>query len=308
MHRFSTKVLLTFAAASALMAQGPIAPTQGAGTQGTTGRTNLDVHTERSSRELFAACDGDSDDRLDLFEASAALDTLGDPTDSGAFRALDSDRDGYLGWSEFDAHFRSVIERGNTFRVRTCRRFTQSPPELREAKAATPLELFLQLHDGNQNGGLDPDEISKIARDIGLLPVFEAELKMLDTDQSGRIEQLELEPWFDKIRSVVKLPGIEHVSDPSVLPQPWGAIDANGDSAIDLAELRAALRRLDAALVRWAEHLMQQHDRNSDGKLQADELPRPPTAEPATPGTRPAGSSTAMLPASGAPGLVGMTR
>ncbi|MCA8949095.1 MAG: hypothetical protein KDE27_06320 [Planctomycetes bacterium] len=258
------------------------------------GSTTLDVYTESTSRELFSACDADSDDRLDLFEASDALETLGDPKDSSSFLTLDQNRDGYLQWPEFDAQYRRAIERDGTFRVKTCRRLSQQAPELKSAKPATPLETFLQLHDTNGDGGLDPDEIAKFAREMGLQPAFESQLRMLDLDHSGRVEALELAPIFAQLRSVAALPGMADVAVPSALPAPWGDIDTSGDAAIDAGELAAALRKLDPALARWAAAILAKLDRNQSGKVESDEIPG------AGSGLKSTSKAAAELPVTGA--------
>lgn len=267
------RAALALALCAAISAQGPAPAAPQDPPIVTVGRTVLDVHTESMSRELFSACDRDGDDRLDLFEACEAIETLGDPKDPSSFLAIDDSRDGYLQWPEFDAHYKSAIERGGTFRARTCRRFVRQSPELKDATPATPLEIFLQLHDANENGGLDPEEIQKLVRDIGLHPAFESQLKMLDLDHSGLVEPLELAPVFERIRSVAVLPGLESVATPSGLPPPWGDIDADGDRAIDLAELTAALRRLDPGLQRWAETILKSLDADGDAKIADKELP-----------------------------------
>ena len=70
-------------------------------------------------------------DRLDLFEAAAAIEAIGSPRERDAFRRMDRDRDGFLSFPEFDALFRSVIQRGDTFRVRVCRPY--------QAESETPV-------------------------------------------------------------------------------------------------------------------------------------------------------------------------
>lgn len=254
--------------------------------QGPGGRSSADAHTEPRSRELFTACDGNSDDRLDLFEACDALESLGDPKDSKPFLHLDRDRDGYLAWPEFDLHFKGVVKRGVTFRVRTCRRLVQQAPEQQQARAATPLQKFLKLYDGNGNGGLDPDEIDQLVKQLGLAPAIGTQIRSLDLDRSGGVEETELAPGFELLRSslAISTPDPAKPSTtvpPTALPSPWGSIDEDGDLAISLAELTAALRRLDPGLVRWAEHLLQRFDRDKNGKLSADELPGAPPSIPA---------------------------
>lgn len=240
---------------------------------GATGRSSAEVHTEARSREMFTACDGDSDDRLDLFEACDALETLGDPKDATAFRRIDRDRDGYVTWPEFDQLFRNVVQRGSEFRVRTCRRLVAQAPEQQQALPATPLQRFLKIHDQNGNGGLDPEEIDQLVRQAGLQPALGTQLKALDQDKSGRIEEKELAPFFENLRGSLPLPDREPPKGSTTLPQHWAAIDDSSDGEIDLEELTRALRRLDPSLVQWARRLLQQLDRDGNGKLGADELP-----------------------------------
>jgi len=267
-----------------LVGQGPAPAKKKVDLQGPGGRATADVHSEPRSREMFSACDGNSDDRLDLFEASEALEALGDPRDGKSFLRLDGDRDGFLAWPEFDQYFRKTVERGSTFRVQTCRRLVQQAPEQQPARAATPLQRFLKLYDGNGNGGLDPEEIDQLVAQLQLLPAIGSQLKALDLDNSGRIEESEFAPRFEEfatrlqpMRPALTLPfgGLPFggpVKAGPPLPAPWASIDENGDSAIDLDELTGALRRLDSGLERWAKHLLQRLDRDKNGTLNADEL------------------------------------
>lgn len=267
---------LLFAMPSPLCGQAPPTsppPTPAGQDPASRGASSADTHTDARSREMFTACDGDSDDRLDLFEACEALETLGDPKDGAGFRRLDQDRDGFVTWPEFDQHFRSVVQRGATFRVRTCRRLVTQAPEQLQPQTATPIQRFLKLYDQNGNGGLDPAEIDLLVQKAGLLPVVGTQLKALDLDKSGRVEETELAPFFESVRGSLALPGLEAEKPTSPLPPQWATIDANGDGLIDAEELRRALQRLDPDLARWAERLLQRLDRDRSGKLGPDELP-----------------------------------
>jgi Ca2+-binding EF-hand superfamily protein len=246
------------------------------------GRATADVYSEARSREMFTACDGNSDDRLDLFEACEAIESLGDPKDGKAFQRLDRDRDGFLAWPEFDQHFKSVAKAGGTFRVRTCRRLVQQAPEQQQARPATPMQKFLKLYDGNGNGGLDPDEIDQLVVQVGLPPAVGTQLRGLDLDNSGRVEETELAAGIELVRGSFPLLVAAANKPATTLPAPWGSIDENGDQEITLEELTAALRRLDPGLARWAEYLMRRFDHDKNGKLTADELPVAPTATPGT--------------------------
>lgn len=272
-----TLLSIAAAAVSQQPVPGPVQPPPPPVT-GSSGRSSADVHTEPRSREMFSSCDADSDDRLDLFEACEALETLGDPKDTSPFQRLDKDRDGYLGWPEFDQFFRTVVQRGGTFRVRTCRRLV--PQSAGQLQPATPLQQFLQNLDQNHNGGLDPLEIDQLVRDAGLPPSLGIEMKALDLDQSGRVEETELAPMFEKLRTRLPLPGAAPAKPASPLPPEWAVVDDNGDGAIDLEELTRALRRLDPTLARWARNLLQPLDTDRNGKLSPAELPGVGTTPP----------------------------
>ena len=279
--------------ASVLAAQEP-RPARSAESAGRSAppRTSVHSYSERASRDLFTACDADSDDRLDLFEACEALESLEDPKDSEAFLRLDSDRDGFLSWPEFDHHLWSIVQKGGSLHVRPCRHLVDQAPERQEARAATPLQRFLRLHDANGNGGLDAPEIDQMVRRTGLPPAIVGQLRTLDHDQSGRIEVAELAPWFELLRGLVPEAGAEPPAPGGALPPPWRTEDLDADGRIDEAELTAMLRRLDPSLPRWAAHLLRNLDRNRDGALDATELPavrraaRPGTS--AAPSVRPA--------------------
>jgi Ca2+-binding EF-hand superfamily protein len=239
------------------------------------GERSVAVYHEATSRELFFACDSDSDDRLDLFEACEAMETLGDPRDPTLFRRLDRDRDGFVSWPEFDQHYRQVVQRGGVLRVRPCRRLATDALELRTAAAATPIQKFLQLHDRNGDGGLDADEIDRFVRQTQLPNSTAAQLKALDLDRSGRVDESELAPYFDALRA--SLPGTapQPKGPGKGLPPQYAELDANGDGTLDRDELAAALRRLDPALDPWAPAVFAALDRDRNGRLDAAELGAP---------------------------------
>lgn len=234
--------------------------------------------SEAISRDLFSACDADGDDRLDVFEASDALDTVREPRDTEGFARLDGDRDGFVTWPEFQTLLQATLQRGDAFKVRTVRAFT-APAE--RAQPAAPVQKLLQLYDKNQNGGLDPEEIDRYLRDNGL-PGLGPQLRSLDADRNGRIDAQELTPWL------ALLPG-RPAGDPAPagiarLPEPFDAADANQDGRLDPGELATVLRRLDPSLAYWAADLLRGLDRNRDGVLQPDELPsRTPPGQPGNP-------------------------
>ena len=232
--------------------------------------------SEATSRDLFTATDTDGDDRLDVFETHDALDSMKDLRDSDAFARLDTDRDGFVSWKEFDRSLRTALQNGGSFRVRTQRRLVASAPE---ARSATPLQKFLQLHDSNGNGGLDPAEVDKFLRESELSPALGGQLRTLDHDRSGRLEEAELAPWFEQLPGRSPEPA---AGKPSPLPTPWSTADADRNGTLDAEEWQALLRRLDPTLERSAEGLRRRLDLNKDGVLQLDELPRQSPTRPIT--------------------------
>jgi Ca2+-binding EF-hand superfamily protein len=264
------------ATASAQSTAAPQDPNQ-AKTKPGTERTFRGSCSTSLSRDLFHAADLDGDDRLDVFEAHDALESMRDLRDHDGFARLDRDRDGFVSWPEFDQCLQKSLQGGGTFKIHLVRKLTAVAPE---ARPATPLQKFLQLHDSNGNGELDPAEVDKFLRESDLSPTLGAQLKTLDHDRSGRIEEAELAPWFEQ------LPGrgpTEPVGPASPLPPPWSTADQNRDGVLDADEWKALLRRLDPTLDRVADSLRERLDLSRDGKLQADELPGRKPVRPAPP-------------------------
>ncbi len=288
-----------------LAATAALAPAQAGGDTPSPGkraaRTGVQGYSESVSRDLFSACDADSDDRLDVFEASEALDAVASPKDSTGFQRLDTDRDGFVSWPEFDLHFWNVTQRGGVFHVRPCRTLVEQAPERQEARPASPLQGFLRMHDKNGNGGLDPDELEQMVQATNLPPAIGGELRGLDHDHSGRIEEAELAPWFELLRGLVPGAGSSTATAAGVLPPPWQAADQDGNGRIDGKELNTILQRLDPALVRWTAQLLRALDRDGDSSLGANELPPPqPPARHGTP-ARTTPAPTAPTPGAPAP-------
>jgi len=255
---------------------------------------SAESYTESKSRYLFTSCDANSDDRLDFFEACAAFDWLRGKKDHAGFARLDQDRDGYVSWPEFDRLFQATVKRGEIFRVDPCRRLVEQAPEQQKASAPSPLQAFLQLLDANRNGGLDSAEIDQVAR-LGLVsPQAIHQLRSLDLDRTGRIEEPELAPWFKQQKIATLLP-------PSLLAsEQTSAIigDENGDGTLDESEFTHMLQRLDPSLGRWAATLMKRLDRNQDKRLDQQELSGSDsgTAQAATPAQLP---KPVLLPTEG---------
>lgn len=237
----------------------------------TTERNYRGPYDAGTCRDLFRACDQDADDRLDVFEASGAMDGLRDARDVDGFARLDTDRDGFVTWVEFDANFRRSLQRQGSFRVRTSR------PVGGDNRGNSELQQFVRLYDADHDGALDPAEVEQLLR-LGILPQgLGARLKTLDHDGSGRLEEAELAPWYEQLprpqRGAPERPGAG-----SLLPPPWNVCDADKDNAVALEELALALRKLDPTLQRWVAQLLAKLDKNGDGQLQPAELPVPPPA------------------------------
>lgn len=250
------------------------------------------TYDESISRELFRACDENSDDRLDVFETVDTFDLLPSARDHRGFARFDTDRDGFVSWPEFDQRFRKKLANGGTFRVRTSRTFNmpEAPPQ-----KETPLQQFLRMFDADGDGALSPAELEKLLTATGLPPTLAGPLMASDVDGSGNIDEAELAPWFQSL----PVAALTVATGQSPLPQPWFDGDLDKDGAIDLDELRAVLRAFDPSLLRWASKLLAKLDADKDGKLggselQKPELPLPPADEA---GKRPNKVQTPPAPA-----------
>lgn len=235
-------------------------------------------YSESHSRELFRACDTNSDDRLDVLETADAFDALPTAKDHKGFARLDTDRDGFVTWPEFDQRFQTTLKNSGSFRVRTSRQFVSPEPP---PQPLTKLQRFLRLHDSDGDGGLSPTEITDLVKRAKLPDSFGLPLLKADLDQSGKIEEAELAPWFQ----LLPVPELTSPNGPAIgLPQPWLDADQNKDQAIEAPEFAVVLRRLDPGLLRWTKDLLKKLDANSDGKLVTSELQKPaPTNADAKP-------------------------
>ena len=252
----------------------------GAETPRLTERSYRGTYSESQSRELFRACDGNSDDRLDVLETADAFDALRTPGDHEGYARFDVDRDGFVSWPEFDTRFRLAIADGGTFRVQACRSsVTPEPPP----QPLTRLQQFLRLVDRDGDGSLDKAEIDQFLQRAKLPPTFAGLLLQTDRDGSGKVDETELAPWFEKLPiSPLTLLG----ASTSPLPQPWFSGDGDQNGTIDKHELTGMLRRLDPGLERWSGGLFERLDRNRDQRLDRNELGIEPV--PQKPERRPA--------------------
>lgn len=277
----ATPHVLALAAGAAVFGQTVQQPQQAAA-KPAQANTRREVATAsydiQNSRQLFAACDRNGDGDLDLFEAVEAIDSIDGSRER--FRRLDRNRNGFLGFSEFDRHFQDVVVHGGTMRL-----FTTRPVALidrEEARSQAP--RLMQLFDRDRSGELSQPEIARMLEYANLpLPL----LKQVDIDRnrSGTLSMEELTP----ILPFLQLPGIERQQAPpgaTILPSPFDSWDLDASGAIDPSELGLALRRVDPQLSRWAESVMPGLDRNKDWRLSGEELrgqePKAPPVADAT--------------------------
>jgi Ca2+-binding EF-hand superfamily protein len=247
----------------------PGAATPPAATQLRAVMLEYDIET---SRELFWACDANSDDRLDLFEARDALQEIGDPSSPGWFRRLDTDRNGYVEWPEFDAFYSGIIKGGNPLPLCLAR------PRPAAADSATttgstarsPAERTIDLFDSNQDGGLDLGEASALLEQLGMSPAFATMLMNLDANRDSTLQADELAPAMTQFN----LQLFNSTPNPAAVEMSaeWAAMDADGSGAIERLELAAALRRIDPELERWSAGILQGADKDRSQSLTAPEL------------------------------------
>lgn len=251
-----------------------------ANTPASPARISVTQWSESPSRSLFHAADADLDDRLDVFEFSAALEGIPAPRDVARFRRLDIDRDGFLGWSEFDRHMQDVVSGGGVFRLTPVRPLPEPAPaasgDARPAQVATPAERAMRLWDADRDGALSRTELEAMIAGTSLPPTLLAHVGAFDRDGSGTVSAEELQPMLALMPGLFQVAGATAAA--STLPAPWRELDLDGDGAVGDAELAAGLRRSDPLLSGWAAVLLRAADQNSDRRLDAGELTRPAAA------------------------------
>lgn len=227
---------------------------------------------EPRSLALFAACDRDSDDRLDVFEIRSAMVDLRDTRDASVFRRLDADSSGFLEWNEFDERFRTLVQRSGSFRVRP----VHEPVPLRDPTVPVaemdPTATVLRAVDTDGDGGLAASEFAaflrKHADNDGLARHFDT----LDLDRSGLLDEHEFAPVLQWVPDVFDQLIAAREDDRSAIPPDHRAADRNLDGVIDRDELRAALALLDPSLKRWTDRILTRADRTRNGTLGGAEL------------------------------------
>lgn len=240
-------------------------------------------HTEERSRALFAACDADADDRLDLFEARVSLRAPAAPEQIGWFRRLDHDRDGFVDWPEFDRHYRDVVQNGGVLHLQFARPVAEveataassTPRTDPKGQTAGSGKKGFESFDKNRDKKLDAGEVQAMLQELGAPPSAAAMLPLLDKNKDNALSEAELAPVLQQFA-----PSLLGSSTPSATAAvPAGAfadLDADGNGAVTVHELGRALRRIDPQLERWAGSLVSRLDRNGDQLLRATELPSAP--------------------------------
>ncbi|MGE3171098.1 MAG: hypothetical protein AB7O97_00645 [Planctomycetota bacterium] len=233
------------------------------------------------SRALFAACDDDGDDRLDLFETRAAMADIGDPSTTDWFRRLDQSRDGYLEWPEFDRFFRDLVRNGGTLRLWHRRPLAVIEDPVATGTVAAPAAdgSMLSVFDQDHDGALDGREAAAMLRELNLPSSLLGMMQALDTNRDGKYSASELRPALERLNISLLAPKAATTAPQTPLPALWAAIDRDGDQNIDVQELGRALRRIDPQLQRWAPRILAARDRNGDGRISVPELPVAAEAE-----------------------------
>lgn len=225
------------------------------------------VYRERTSRELFAACDENGDDQILLIEAKRALRGI----DRKKFQLYDTNNDGRLQFNEFDEHFKSRTKFGGQIVItgpalrRLARRVTRT--------VADPLLLswFAKL-DKDGNDRLEFDEWKVLGDLLDKDP--KAAFVKLDKDLSNTLTVRELEPMLPRISLVDRTEAKARATQPTLRPLPasYQVADLNKDSLISVSELGRALSRIHPSLARHAATIFERADADSDGHLNKFEI------------------------------------
>ncbi|MFQ5505218.1 MAG: hypothetical protein ACE5F1_10520 [Planctomycetota bacterium] len=221
---------------------------------------SYNLHT---SRRLYAACDLDSDDRIDYFEAR---ETLGDVRGQKSFRMLDRNNDGGVQFDEFDLRYKNLTLGGGQLNVlaKALERLPLIP--LLPRVLDTELLRFFSMLDKNSN-----DRIELIEwKELGFGKDPRASFLEYDRNLSDDLTAEELRPILPLL-SLSKSRGTneQHLRP---MPRAAAAADLNDDSLLTLGELTRAMYRIHPSLARHAGRLLRGADRNGDGYLDGHEL------------------------------------
>ncbi|MCA9289814.1 MAG: EF-hand domain-containing protein [Phycisphaerales bacterium] len=227
------------------------------------------AYSEGRSLTLFAACDTNADDRLDLFECrSAFVDLVGSST--AGFRSIDTDADGYISWPEFDARFRTSIQRTGSLRLRPSR----SVPEFVDPTVALdedPALEFIRRIDKDGDDALSKEQLAQLIADSGQDPALAENFPTLDVDGSGKLEASEFAPLMQFISGAWANDAAGDARRRS-LPPDFRNADLDRDGVIEPKEMEAALRLLHPSLARWSPLILREVDRTGDERLAGSEL------------------------------------
>jgi Ca2+-binding EF-hand superfamily protein len=252
------------------------------------------VWSETRGLALFAACDRNGDDRLDLFEVRHCLVDLQATRDPSVFRRLDTDNSGFVEWPEFAERFKVSLGRAGRFQVQPYR----DPAALRNPAAPSseidPSEQMLGALDADGDGGLSRVEFTAFVRRMAGNAELTNRFDALDTDRSGKLELTEFAPVLMFVPQVwQKMSASEDLR--RAMPADFRGADRDLNGVIDRTELRAALTRLHPSLSHWTDVILNAADRTRNGTLGAAELVASRTAKqrpnlPLTPDEAPAPS------------------
>lgn len=249
----------------------PATPQPAAETKPKQERVTVRDYDQQRSVALFSACDGNSDDRLDVFEARAAFSSVGEPQEIRWFRRLDQDRDGYLDWPEFDRFYRDLVHSGDALHLTLARSLASS------AAVASPLvdadlRQAIRISDKDQDGLLDKPEMSGALRALGAPEGALTLLQLVDTNRDGKFSESELSPHWNALRGAR---GVGRAGAPTDAQRKaaLAALDLDANGSVSVAELARALRRIDPQLARWAQQIHEAADADKDGGLRGAELP-----------------------------------
>lgn len=237
------------------------------------------VWSETRGLALFAACDRNGDDRLDLFEVRHCLVDLQATRDPSVFRRLDTDNSGFVEWPEFAERFKVSLGRAGRFQVQPYREPAAMRNPASPSSEIDPSEQMLGALDGDGDGGLSRTEFTAFVRRMAGNAELSNRFDALDTDRSGKLELAEFAPVLMFVPQVwQKMSASEDLR--RAMPADFRGADRDLNGVIDRTELRGALTRLHPSLAHWTDVILNAADRSRNGTLGAAELVASRTTRP----------------------------